>query len=118
MNARVYILRDHDGNVTWAGTHKPEAPDPLTAYPVKHCDVKTTKQLVVAMLQTGSRTPLVDAAWKKAVRDGAVNPSRAFQPGEAFDCLTVGWAQDSARTLDGYISEIVNNPRSRFYLHG
>lgn len=118
MKATIYLIRDQYGVVTWAGTHKPEAPDPLTAYPVKSRQVSTTKQLAYAMLQSGTRRPLFDAAWRKAVQCGAVDPSHTFQYGEAFDCQTIEYARQEAFQVEGFISELVNNPNSKFYIHG
>ena len=80
--------------------------------------VRSTKQLAFVLLQTGSSDRLMNAAWRRAVQDGNVAPSHVFRHGDTLDCRTIQAAQKDAAVLDGYISTMVNNPRSAFYIYG
>ena len=51
-----------------------------------------------------------------AVADGAINPSRPL--GVDDGTQTVENGREDAASIDAYISELVNNPNSKFYLHG
>lgn len=69
------------------------------------------------MLRGQTSKLLFDAAWRKAVSDGAIDPSqRIFETDSPSDLIRE--AEATALDLDGYISEMVNNPRSKFYIYG
>ena len=116
MKIRIYLQRDTYGNVIHASHRMDLMPNNLSPYRTR--DVSTTKQLAAAMLQSGTRKLLFDAAWRKAVQVGAVDPSHTFRAGESFDAQTIEYAKQEAFQVDSFISELVNNSRSRFYIHG
>ena len=116
MKIRIYIERDTYGRVIRASHRMDLMPD--SRLNTKHRDVSTTKQLAAAMLQSGTRKLLFDTAWRKAVQAGAVKPSHTFTAGKAFDVQTIEYAKREAFQVDSFISELVNNSRSRFYIHG
>ena len=37
---------------------------------------------------------------------------------QAFDVQTIDYAKQEAEQVDSFISELVNNSSSRFYIHG
>ena len=116
MKICIYIQRDTYGNVVHASHRMNLMPDNLNPYRTR--DVSTTKRLAAAMLQSGTRKLLFDAAWRKAVQVGAVEPSHTFTAGECFDVQTIEYAKQEAFQVDSFISELVNNPYSKFYIHG
>ena len=115
MIVKIWIQRDIYGRVIQADMDRSRLSLPDCA---KFRKVGSWKQLVAAMLQTGSSAQLVDAAWRKAVSDGQIIASYSFDYGMPFDALTIQAARRDAETLDSYVSELVNNPRSKFYIYG
>jgi hypothetical protein len=48
----------------------------------------------------------------------SVSPSHTFKHGESFDVQTIEYARQEAFQVDHFIGQLVNNPNSKFYLHG
>jgi hypothetical protein len=115
---RLYILRNCYGqvlNATFLG-HSVASAFLTTGQTLKHRDVTATKQLAAAVLQSGTRKLLFDAAWRQACQDGAVEPSRRLDVDDGEQ--SIEHAKRDAEQIDHYISELVNNPSSKFYIHG
>ena len=115
---RLYILRNCYGQVltaTFLG-HNISSAFLTTGQTLKRRDVATTKQLAAAMLQSGTRKLLFDTAWRQACQDGAVDPSRRLDVDDGEQ--SIEHAKQEAEQIDHYISERVNNPSSKFYIHG
>lgn len=78
--------------------------------------VRSTRDAIRWLVRYPTRRQLFNAAWAKGVRDGAIQPSRLFREGDDFPRLE---EMDALKTtVEGYISDLVNNPRSRFYIYG
>ena len=119
MRVKLWIQRDLWGRVVATDTDRSRLTLAGTVCEtIKFREIGTWKQLVLAMLQDGSKRTLLDAAWRKAVSDGQVGASYSFNHGMPFDALTVQAARRDADVLDSYIAELVNNPQSRFYIYG
>ena len=115
MKSKIFISRDTYGQVLQASFQ----PDQIKGtFPLRHRYVTSTKSLAQAMLQTGTSDALFNAAWKLAVWEGAVDPAHQFRTGDPLDVQTVMTAQAEADQVDAYISRMVNNPRSKFYIYG
>ena len=115
---RLYILRNCYGQVltaTFLG-HNISSAFLTAGQMLNPRDVATTKQLAAAMLQSGTRKLLFDTAWHQARQDGAVEPSRRLSVDD--DEQSIEYAKQEAEQVDHYISELVNNPSSKFYIHG
>ena len=80
--------------------------------------VGSSKELAVALLQLGTSKNCVDAAWRMAVKHGAVAPSRPFRVGDDMDLQTIEYAKQETEQIDYCIGIMVNDPNSKFYLHG
>ena len=115
---RLYILRNCYGQVLTATflDHSISSAFLTPGQTLKHRDVTTTKQLAAAMLQSGTHKLLFDTAWRQACQNGAVDPSRRLDVDDGEQ--TIEHAKQEAEQIDHYISELVNNSRSRFYIHG
>lgn len=117
MRVKLWIARDTYGVVQFATFGTAECPTHLKSV-IRSRFVSSTKQLVQAMTQAGSRQILLDAAWRMAVREGALEASRPFKAGDDCGADVILAAQLDAETLDHYIAHLVNSPTSRFYIHG
>lgn len=114
---KLYIVREIYGRCL-AASFRPELlADASINHKVTYRHVANTKQLAVALLQSGSSKALTDAAWRQAVKDGAVMPSQPFKYGDPLDVQTVECARQESEQLDFCISQLVNNPKSKFYIH-
>ena len=115
---KLYIVRGMYGEVIAASFRPETLADASIGRSVTHRYIKNTKQLAAAMLQSGSSKKLIDAAWRMAVKQGAVDPSHTFVYGDPLDVQTVEYAKQESVQLDYYIGQLVNNPNSQFYIYG
>jgi hypothetical protein len=113
---KLYIRRDAYGCVQFASFLAASSKDTLSSLPLKSRAVSTTKDVLRAMLQSGTSLELFNAAWSKAVRDDQVAPCRKLDIDDGSQ--TIVWAKDEASIIDSYISVMVNNPKSKFYICG
>lgn len=117
MSYRLYSLRRKEtrelvGLSFDRSRHTPVPPGMRITY----CDVSTTRHMVRSIHHYETGIELFSSAYRVAVRDGAITTHRITDTDDpAWLCLK---ALEDAQTLDGYISTIINNPRSRFYIHG
>lgn len=118
MKARLYLVRDIYGNCLAASFHPEMLADRSIGRAVASRLVGSTKELAAAMLQSGSSKALIDAAWRMARQFDAVAPSTPFRHGDPLDVQTIEYAEQERDQLDFYIGQLVNNPNSKFYLHG
>jgi len=125
----LYIVRDIYGNVAGCGWDKQTAYDKAAASmqpgaawnPVKHRTVRSTKDLALALLQLGASKACRDAAWRMAVKQGGVEPSKsmAYDPKHKdMDQQTIEYGQQESEQVDYFIGIMVNDPESKFYIHG
>ena len=109
---RVYFIRGVYGlaiSASWERS-KVESQGRKSRY------VESYKELVAAMLGPEGVGNLFNAAWRMAVRDGAIKPGQRLQRAPShFDLES---ALVDAETMDGYICDLVNNPKSKFYIYG
>lgn len=102
--------------VPGSGTFGPrQTPAPL--HVARLNPVNSTRGIVWAMMRGQSSRALFGAAWRKALRDEAIKPSMPIFETDSPSAL-IAEAEESARILDAYVSEMVNNPRSKFYIYG
>lgn len=121
----LYIVRDTYGIVDGCGWDKRTASDNAAASrqpgaawtPVKHRLIKTTKDLALALLQLGTSKACMDAAWRMAVKQGAVGRSEslAYDPKyKDMDQQTIEYGQQEAEQVGYFIGIMVNDPESKF----
>ena len=115
---RVYIKRDQNGIVKQAIIGNAKFSDCFSHLPTTSREFTSSKQLCFAMLQRGTSQRLFNAAWRKAVACGAVDPSHTFKNGDSLDVQTIEYTRQEAEQVDSFISELVNNPNSKFYIYG
>ena len=82
--------------------------------------VKSRRDIV--KLLSGASTRMgyrcFNKAWIMAVESGSVDHSKRFKIGEELDGQTIEYAQQEYEQVEYYISLLVNNPNSKFYLMG
>lgn len=117
ITADFRFHRDQFGAyIPGSGTFGPrQAPQP--GHMARINPVNTTRGIVWAMMRGQSRKALFDAAWRKALADEQIEPSMRIFETDSPSAL-ISEAENTARILDAYISEMVNNPKSKFYIHG
>ena len=109
---KVYFVRGLQGLAVKASWDRSK----IEAQGRKSRYVETHRELVAAMLGPDGIDNLFDAAWRMAVRDGAIKPGQRLQRVPShFDLES---ALVDAETMDGYICDLVNNPKSKFYIYG
>lgn len=123
MEIKIYIVRDEYGRVLSAAYRRDSLDTtgmPTTGFfgTVKTRRISTWKDLVCAMLQSGTSMELFDRAWKLAIANRQVTMSWKFADGDYIGADVFRKAMDEALVIDGYISELVNNPKSKFYIYG
>ena len=109
---KVYFTRGEDSladTASWDRANLPSAGR-------KSRYVETYRELVAAMLGPDGIDQVFDAAWRRAVRDGAIGSGHRLprKPSHA----DIEDAMADAETIDGYIAEMVNDCSSRFYIYG
>lgn len=118
MKALLYYRRDYAGRITdasWMGGFPP-VENAIVQPTVYRRKIGTTKQLVRTLIQRGTSDALFDAAWRKAVADGSIACSRILGIDDGLE--TIRWALGEVEVIDDYISDMVNNPNSKFYIYG
>ena len=113
---RLTVRRDTFGQVlehSWGAFG--HAPRPAGDRCYTHV-VGSTREMSRWLIQYPTSVALFRSAWAKGVSEGAIPPSRKFTEGDDFP--RQGEMDDLKTTVEGYISELVNNPRSRFYIYG
>ena len=116
---RLYLVRNAYGEVMQASFRRDtiSLTFPTFGVQLKHRVVKTTKDCVAGLLQSGTSSKLFASAWRRAVADGQVQSCRRLAVDDGEQTL-VYLREDVVPVLDGYLSELFNDPNSRFYLHG
>lgn len=79
--------------------------------------VSNTKQIVRAMMSEETSTDLFNAAWKNGLRTSSIEPSKNITVDDSPTTLLKD-AYETYRDLDLIISSMVNNPKSKYYIHG
>jgi len=122
MPRTLHLNRDTYGNLTEATFDKPSSEhfDELTG---KRLDVKrfekrrritSYKDLVWAFCRAPTRKELFNAAWRRATQYGySLSGAKLSELHEYFE-----EAKIDAEAIENVIGELVNDERSRFYIHG
>ena len=123
MKVKLYLSRGVCGEIIAAAWSKLACAELAIANGHHEPEIKTrmvgsSKELAVALLQLGTSKNCIDAAWRMAVKQGAVEPSRPFREGDDMDFQTIEYAKQETEQIDYYIGIMVNDPNSKFYLHG
>lgn len=121
MPRTLYLNRDEYGNVMEVTFKTPaEAFDELTGkwqdVPMfeKRRKIRSYKDLVWAMCQSPCRRKLFDAAWRRALKyDAELSQAPLSELGDYLE-----EAKADAEIIGHMIGELVNDPGSRFFLHG
>jgi len=115
IDARLFLKRDTYGVCVWASFSR-KAPADLDHRTLVVYRVNTTKQIVNALLQVGTRKELFDAAWRKAISGEGILRSRCLDVDDGEETIT--FCVEQASILDIYAAELVNKPTSKFYIWG
>lgn len=124
MPRTLYLNRDQYGDVTEATFDKPLLlRDRIDEWTGKVADAKhykhkrritSYKELVWAMCRRPCSWELFCSAWRRALRND-------FMPARVKLSLLHEYleeADNDAGVVEDFIGELVNDPRSQFYLHG
>lgn len=121
MRLTVYILRGNYDEAL-AVSHRADMIPERSTWPcaakLKPRVCSTWKQLVRCWIQNPTRAELYDAAWRMAVRQGAIDGSHPLRAGDPIDVQTMEYARQDAEQVRYYISQLVNDPSSNFYIYG
>jgi len=78
--------------------------------------VCNTKQIVWCMINLNTPKELFDAAWKKGLKSFSIEPYKTDKEFET-DKLMISFCYETYRMLDLIISEMINNPKSKYYMY-